>query len=136
MSANSQQRCNVVPQQHKLRRYILYYKRLRDEGKPWMPKPTSKLAIYCNKHGLDIVKVIDGEQKLDISVCEEPEFVSEYTQITQLINFYRQKKEEILAQRPWLPTEGSKLSIWCKKHGVDIDELVDGSVVLDDILAQ
>jgi len=124
----------VVPEHHKLRRYVTYYCKLRAEGKAWMPKPTSKLAVYCKKHNLNVVEVISGTKQITVSAHGEPEFVSEHDQIEGLITFYQHKREEVLKNPPWLPPEDSKLRRWCQQHNIDVTQLIEGNIELDDVL--
>jgi hypothetical protein len=48
-----------------LRGAVRYYQQKRDKGLDYIPKPLSKLAIYCALHGLDPVKVVEGSQHLE-----------------------------------------------------------------------
>ena len=47
-----------------LRAAIRYYRKKKEQGADYVPKPLSKLVVYCNIHGLDAKEVIDGTQEL------------------------------------------------------------------------
>lgn len=48
----------------KIRNAITYYRKKRKDGEDWIPKPSTKLHIWCQLHGLDTVALIEGTQKL------------------------------------------------------------------------
>jgi hypothetical protein len=52
---------------HNLRVAIAYYRKRRDAGQSWTPKKDSKLGAFCISRGLDPVKVVTGEEKIDLS---------------------------------------------------------------------
>lgn len=45
---------------------IRYYKRKKDKGEEWIPKPRSKLCIWCRENGFDAKALIEGTQQLSV----------------------------------------------------------------------
>ena len=43
-----------------IRASIRYYRKKKDNGQEWKPKPSSRLYLWCDKHGLDVEAVIDN----------------------------------------------------------------------------
>jgi len=49
-----------------LRSCVKYYRKRRSEGKTWIPRPYSRLALYCKERDLDVEAIINGTAKLVI----------------------------------------------------------------------
>jgi len=43
---------------------IRYYKKKKEQGLDWIPRPRSKLYIYCQQYGLNIEAIVEGTQQL------------------------------------------------------------------------
>lgn len=134
MAAKEERRCNPVPQRDKLRKYIDYYRQLREEGKPWIPKQNSKLSIYCEAHGLDPIAVIDDRESLLATAPSRAVETNEIQFVKEHLQFFQARHKAILENPPWIPKEGHKFRVWCEKHGIDVQQLVEGKIRLDDVL--
>lgn len=51
----------------RLRTAVSYYRRKKAKGEEWKPKEFTKLSIWCQEHGLDVIAVIEGTQALTIA---------------------------------------------------------------------
>lgn len=104
---------------------INYYRKRRADGKEWIPKPASKLTIYCNANGMDVVAVIEGKQSIT-----NPGITKEMEELRDTIVKCQRARAFILANS-WLPPPDSKLAIWCRKHDLDIEAVIIGEQPLE-----
>jgi len=118
----------------RLRDAVSYYRKLRKEGKNWIPKPNAKLCIYCAAHGVDPVTVIEGKQSLPLITTSTILLNPQQERFQAQLHHARSKKKLILESRPWLPTKGSEFRIWCEEHSIDIEELIDSGKDITDII--
>jgi len=47
-----------------LQRAIRYYRKKKAEGLEWTPGPRTKLRIWCQERGIDVIAIIEGTQLL------------------------------------------------------------------------
>lgn len=123
---------NITSDVHKLHCYISYYRKLREQGKQWIPKPTSKIAIYCKKHSLNVVDIIEGKQSL-ILPQGETVIDTEESRILRMVVFFQHKKEEYTKNPPWLPPKNHELRLWCETHNINVEDLINGVITVDKI---
>lgn len=45
---------------------IRYYRKKKEQGLDWIPKPHTKIYLYCQQNNLDMEALIQGTQKLNI----------------------------------------------------------------------
>jgi len=131
---DAQRKCNIVPQRDKLRKYVAYYRKLREEGKVWVPKQNSKLAMYCAAYGLDPITVINDRDCLLATAPDRQMEMGEIQFVKEQLYLYQTRHKAILENPPWIPTKGNKFRVWCEQHGIDVVQLVEGTIKLDDVL--
>ena len=123
------------PELCRMRGAVSYYRKLRNEGKEWKPKPSSKLYLYCLARGLDSCSVILGEQQLECykalpSVCRIPEI----EKMQAFLKYFREKYHEVINNPPWLPDKDHEFAKWCRENSINIGELIEGRETIDTIL--
>lgn len=47
-----------------LKSAIKYYRKKKEQGLEWIPKPKSKLYVWCQLHNLDPIAIIEGTQSI------------------------------------------------------------------------
>jgi len=114
------------PERARMQAAVSYYRDRRAKGHNEPPKLSSKLTKYCEKHGLNVVAVIDGTQNLPGVDCGvDPALVK----LQSLAEYYKQIYETYQKQ-PWVPEENSSLRLWCDQHNVDVMDIVVGKISL------
>ena len=50
---------------------LKYYRRRKRNGESWIPAHWTKVHIWCQQHGIDTIKLITGEEKLNDAMFAE-----------------------------------------------------------------
>jgi len=118
------------PTRERLYNAVAYYRRKKADGKEWMPKRHSVIAIFCKEHGLDVKCVIEGTQSISKA---EPIVIADTTRIEELVLFYR-KQWLVFQSKPWVPGEDSELHNWCQARGIDPVSLIETTKSVTELL--
>lgn len=121
------------PERAKLSALITHYRKRKKDGKPWMPKPSSKLAIYCQEKGIDVAQVITGDICLDKEAKMCQQVTRNLQSLQKHLDICRERRDFIL-NRGWLPHPNTELYIFCQEYNIDVSELVGSDKSLAETL--